>query len=119
MGPKKVFEPDNNPKNSPEGPKKGKLVWNLAELKTKKNSASLPKWKLIGWVFAGIDLKMKNVSLNDDTLEMPSDITLLVLGVNKTYSSHQIIGMSILHAWYDLDPKIRNLSLNGLTLEIS
>ena len=49
---------------------------------------------------------MKNVSLNDDTLEMPSDITLLVLGVNKTYFNHHIIGMSILHAWYDLDPKI-------------
>ena len=62
---------------------------------------------------------MKNVSLNDDTLEMPSDITLLVLGVNKTYFNHQIIGMSILHAWYDLDPKIKIFSLNGLTLEIS
>ena len=45
---------------------------------------------------AGIDLIMKNVSLNDDTLEMPSYITLLVL-VNKTYFNHQIIGISILH----------------------
>ena len=62
---------------------------------------------------------MKNVSLNDDTLEMPSDITLLVLGVNKTYFNHQIIGICILHAWYDLDPRIKIFSLNGLTLEIS
>ena len=32
----KVFEPDPNPKNSPEGPKNGKKAQNLAELKTKK-----------------------------------------------------------------------------------
>ena len=34
--PKKVFKPDPNPKNSPEGPKKSKKAQNLAGLKTKK-----------------------------------------------------------------------------------
>ena len=35
-GPIKVFEPDLNPKNSAERPKKGKKAQNLAEVKTKK-----------------------------------------------------------------------------------
>ena len=35
-GPIKVFEPDLNPKNGAERPKKGKKAQNLAEVKTKK-----------------------------------------------------------------------------------
>ena len=35
-GPKKVFEPDPNPKNSPQRPKKGKKVPNLAEVNEKR-----------------------------------------------------------------------------------
>ena len=36
IGPQKVFEPDPNPKNSPEGPEKCKKAQNLAEFKTKR-----------------------------------------------------------------------------------
>ena len=39
VGPKKVFEADSNPKNSPKGPKrpqKREKAPNLAELKTKR-----------------------------------------------------------------------------------
>ena len=39
-GPKKVLEPDPNPKNSPKGPKNGKKTQNLAELKTKRKGCT-------------------------------------------------------------------------------
>ena len=45
-------------------------------------------------------------------------ITLLVLGANQPYIYHQIDEMSILQAWYDLDLKIKNVSLNSQTLQI-
>ena len=36
VGPKNVFEPDLNPKHSPQRPKKGKKAPNLAKMKNKK-----------------------------------------------------------------------------------
>ena len=36
VGPKNVFDPDLNPKNSPQRPKKGKKAPNLAEVKAKR-----------------------------------------------------------------------------------
>ena len=36
VGPKNVFGPDPNPKNSPEGPKKFKKAQNEAKLKLKR-----------------------------------------------------------------------------------
>ena len=44
-------------------------------------------------------------------------ITLLVLGANQPYIYHQIDGMSILQAWYDL-VKSKVVNLNVETLEI-
>ena len=42
--PNQRFEPDNNPKNSPDGPRKCKMVPNFVEFKT-KNRAELSKQK--------------------------------------------------------------------------
>ena len=49
-GPKKVFEPDPNPKNSPEEPKKCKKAPKFGRMKNKKDRAVLPKQKLTVYV---------------------------------------------------------------------
>ena len=50
LSPKKVFEPDPNPKNSPERPQKCKDGPKFGQIENKKDRAVLPKPKLIDFI---------------------------------------------------------------------